>query len=623
MKTNPFFSSISTPSRVSAVRLTTHLALLMLATSPVAFAANGTWSVGGNPSASGTWNTTATNWNGVSGTPWDLANGGTNAAIFSPISQPTVTISGTVYANSLTLNTNQNLLTTGGNITLLGSNPTVDVTTATRYIFIQSPTAWGGAPDITKTGAGIFAFQGARTLGNATVNAGWFVFQLPVTLTGTAGSPKTITVNANSDAAGLSFQNGATTFSNLSVILNAGRLDFSTQNATSTNAPVQLNNTGTNFISFGKYSNFSTGYENAVTMSGALSGSGGFTLQGFYTSTVPVASNGMLTLSSTSNSYRGDTGIQDGILRLGASNVIPDGASAGNLVMNSGTVRAGQLNLNGFNETVNGLFGTSGSFTGQIYNNANATASTLTIGGGNATSSFAGLIMNNLTGNGTVALTKIGTGTQTLSGNNTYTGATQVNAGTLFINGNQSAATGNLTVSAGAILSGTGTIGGAVNINGTLAAGNSIGTLSTGNLTIASTGVLDVELGRSGVTPVSDLTNVTGTVNLVSGADLDLTLSAGLATPVLDDIFYLIRNDSNDAVTGVFTKLNGVNTTLNEGSQFSWNSLDWKITYTADFANSSFTGGNDVAIQIVPEPTTWGLLAASLTTVMLYRRRRA
>jgi autotransporter-associated beta strand protein len=449
------------------------------------------------------------------------------------------------------------------------------------------------------------------------------VFQSPVTLTGTAGSPKTITVNANSDAAGLSFQNGATTFSNLSVILNAGRLDFSTQNATSTNAPVQLNNTGTNFISFGKYSNFSTGYENAVTMSGALSGSGGFTLQGFYTSTVPVASNGMLTLSSTSNSYRGDTGIQDGILRLGASNVIPDGASAGNLVMNSGTVRAGQLNLNGFNETVNGLFGTSGSFTGQIYNNANATASTLTIGGGNATSSFAGLIMNNLTGNGTVALTKIGTGTQTLSGNNTYTGATQVNAGTLFINGNQSAATGNLTVSAGAILSGTGTIGGAVNINGTLAAGNSIGTLSTGNLTIASTGVLDVELGRSGVTPVSDLTNVTGTVNLVSGADLDLTLSAGLATPVLDDIFYLIRNDSNDAVTGVFTKLNGVNTTLNEGSQFSWNSLDWKITYTADFANSSFTGGNDVAIQIVPEPTTWGLLAASLTTVMLYRRRRA
>ena len=32
--------------------------------------------------------------------------------------------------------------------------------------------------------------------------------------------------------------------------------------------------------------------------------------------------------------------------------------------------------------------------------------------------------------------------------------------------------------------------------------------------------------------------------------------------------------------------------------------------------------GNDVLLTVVPEPTTWGLLAFSLTTVMVLRRRR-
>ncbi|WP_210239908.1 autotransporter-associated beta strand repeat-containing protein, partial [Mesorhizobium sp. B3-1-9] len=61
---------------------------------------------------------------------------------------------------------------------------------------------------------------------------------------------------------------------------------------------------------------------------------------------------------------------------------------------------------------------------------------------------------------GTGAVNKLGTGITTLTGTNSYSGATNINAGTLLINGNQSGATGPTSVASGATLGGTGTIGG-------------------------------------------------------------------------------------------------------------------------------------------------------------------
>ncbi len=65
---------------------------------------------------------------------------------------------------------------------------------------------------------------------------------------------------------------------------------------------------------------------------------------------------------------------------------------------------------------------------------------------------------------GTGAVIKTGPGSQTLSGNNSYTGTTTVTAGSWFINGNQTSATGNVSVSADATLGGTGIIGGSTTI---------------------------------------------------------------------------------------------------------------------------------------------------------------
>lgn len=136
------------------------------------------------------------------------------------------------------------------------------------------------------------------------------------------------------------------------------------------------------------------------------------------------------------------------------------------------------------------------------------------------------------------SLVKEGAGTLTLAGNNSYSGTTTVNGGTLRIEGDQSLATGAFTVNAGGTLSssasglvvsavevqsggtlaGNGTLSGAVNIasGGRLAPGNSPGTLTVGTLILSSGSQLDFELGQPGTPggPLNDLVNVTGDLTL-------------------------------------------------------------------------------------------------------------
>ena len=96
-----------------------------------------------------------------------------------------------------------------------------------------------------------------------------------------------------------------------------------------------------------------------------------------------------------------------------------------------------------------------------------------------------------LVANGIGGLTKTGAGTLTLSGANTYSGGTTVNAGTLLINSTGGTGTNAVVINAGATLGGTGSIAGTVTntAGGRLAAGtNGIGVLTIGGNLILNAG---------------------------------------------------------------------------------------------------------------------------------------
>jgi autotransporter-associated beta strand protein len=165
-----------------------------------------------------------------------------------------------------------------------------------------------------------------------------------------------------------------------------------------------------------------------LTVSGALSGSAALTV------------NGLVTLSAgASSTHSGATTVPNGsVLQGGAANSFS--ASTAVAVDATGIVR-----LNGFNNRAASLTG-----AGTLQNNHASTGATLTVG--DATNfSFVGTLQNGAAA--ALGLTKIGTGSLTLSGANTHTGATTVNEGTLVF-GTATTLTGTNPVT----LTGTGTL---------------------------------------------------------------------------------------------------------------------------------------------------------------------
>ena len=511
-------------------------------------------------------NNTSTSFTGVASGTGGLTKAGTGALTLSGantytgdtnINAGTLTLgaanrianaSAVTVASGATFNLNNFAETVGsiagaGNVTL-GSAILTSGGNNTSTSFTGVASGTGG---LTKAGTGALTLSGANTYtGATTISAGTLALDATGTIAASSG------------------------------VANAGTLSIAAAKTIDSMTGAGATTLGANTLTIGDASNTSSAY------SGIVSGTGGLTKAG----------TGTLTLGGA-NTYTGATNINAGTLTLGAANRIADASAV--------TVASGAtFNLNSFAETIGSIAGagnvtlgsatltsggdnTSTSFTGiasgtggltkagtgiltlggaNTYTGATTiSAGTLQIGNGGTTGAVSGNITNNanlilnrsnaLTYGGVISGTgsvqKNGAGTLTLTNANTYTGATNINAGTLIASNFNAlgAAGGGTTVANGAtlnvnnvtlaesalIINGTGDGGvvgaltgtGAANVSGTVttASDSNIGTTSAAS-TLNLTGVVTAAnnlgiIGAGNVTAVNAANNFS-TVN-INGAN--------------------------------------------------------------------------------------------------------
>ena len=542
------------------------LALVCAGAAP-ATAADLYWDPNGNAAGlggTGTWNTTNAFWNssstGTGGTMSAWNNATLDNAFFNGAAGAMrVTLGSNVTAHNLSFGATPSYTLTGNTITLAGVAPTIDVLGNQTINSLLAGTA-----GFIKTGAGTLTLTGGNNSptgnplrGPIFVNAGTlragayagsrvFGNNPAVTLANVAGA--TLDLNNTTQTIG-SLAGGGAAGGN--VTLGSGRLDVGLDNTSTTYAGVISGTTATTLVKFGTGTLTLTGNN---TMAGTvyfyygtlragaadilanarLSGIAGavFDLNNFDQTVRGLSSGGNVTLGSATltagsvgneifngtisgtggftkvgsgtqtfsgaNTYTGATTINAGTLRAGAA---AGGQAFGNLsavtLANAGSTN---LDLNNFNQTIGSLAG--GGVAG---GNVLLGSATLTTGGNNASTAFAGMI------SGTGSLVKNGTGTQILSGTNSYTGTTTINAGTLQLGDGRTSgmlgSTGGVAVAGDATLafnrSNVYTVANTIRGAGTLAqigTGTTILTgsnLYTGGTTIAA-GTL--QLGAGGTT---------------------------------------------------------------------------------------------------------------------------
>jgi autotransporter-associated beta strand protein len=233
---------------------------------------------------------------------------------------------------------------------------------------------------------------------------------------------------------------------------------------------------------------------------------------------------------SGNETYSGETLIMSGIF---------EAESATALSRSSAFTVNGTLDLGGFDGTIGSLSG-----PGIVLNNG-AKISTLSVGQDNTSTTFSGILEN---GTSVLQLTKIGTGTLTLTGANTYTGTTTVDAGSLIVDG--SIASPQTVVNAAGLIGGHGTIGGSLVNNGVVGQAISPGTLTvTGNYTQGAGGSL--RIGVAGLAPGQhDLLAVNGHAAL--GGTLQFIRLGNFNIQPGDQITFLT---AKNGVSGTFSNV--------------------------------------------------------------------
>ncbi len=456
---------------------------------------------------------------------------------------------------------------------------------------------------LTISGTGIVNNSGI-TQNFVTAVSGFNVGTIAFTNSATAGSMTSFT-NASSAVSGAF--GGETLFSGTST---AGTATITNNGGTVAGAPVGGGGGLTQFDGTDA-SHFSTAgsatiTNNGGTVSGAIGGETDF---------IGTSTAGSATITNNGGTVSG---------AFASHTEFFDSSTAGSatLIANGGTGEGGSIvfraSSTGGTSTVKVFDG--GSLDISLHNAPGVTigslegsghvllgANNLTVGGNNLSKTFSGVIQDGGNAGGTGgSLTKTGTGTFTLSGANTYTGATLVNVGTLLVNGSTSSSSAVTVNNSGTTLGGTGTIGGVVTVNSgaNLHPGTSPGILNTGSVTLNSGSNLLIDINGAGAGTGYDQLNVTGTVTL-NGGNLVLTIGGTLT---VGEQFIIINNDLSDAVVGTFA----------QGTSVSSGGYTFSINYA---------GGdpNDVELSVVsaptPEPSTW-VAGALVFAALAYTQRR-
>lgn len=504
------------------------------------------------------------------------------------------TVSG--VANTIVRTESANNLNLGGtgaansSFTLGTANGVIYVNNAGGSVtFQQSLGEITPGSGITKDGAGTLDIQAAGTYtGGAMLKAGLTSFRV-----NNAFGSGTITL----DGTGVELRNNntAASLSNNITIGSTGDLKTlgSTITGTVFSGGITINEeTSGNFV-------VNPQTTNAMTISGNITGSGGAGLKKTGTSSILVLSG--------NNSYTGDTLIAGGTLRAGSTTMLPNGTGKGNVSISSSAT----LDLNGYNNIINGLSG----ITGNIENDATSTAVTLTMGAGDVDGlTFSGSIRDNNGTGGTLALLKTGTGAQTLGAANSYSGGTTIQAGRINAGASGALGSGNvlldgtgaqLRLSAnGVVISNALTITNTGNSK-TLSAFNTGGaTTYSGGITINETtgGNFSVQVGDAHTLTISGNISGTGGAGLTKTSAGALTLSGtnSYTGPNLINQGVVSANTSNalGAATNVITIGNtntaaGTTSTLNVGASLTTGTLSSAAMATP----SSGTNGIQINLQ--------------------------
>jgi autotransporter-associated beta strand protein len=284
---------------------------------------------------------------------------------------------------------------------------------------------------------------------------------------------------------------------------------------------------------------------------------------------------------SSANTY-GSTEVTVATVIAGNANAY----STGGLLMNSGI-----LETKGFNFTFANIGGTAGS----IGNYSTTTSSTITVGVDNSSTSYSGTLVNGSTQ--PLALDKIGSGTLTLGGVNTFTGGATINAGTLLL-GNASAlgAANVVTVNSGTLnvnglspttgyLAGSGPVINNTNSSGILLALGSTTQTFSGSLS----GALYVNGANGGggqqvLAPANPITLSTLQDGATSSSDTASLAISGGSTTVTGDVQIGNGGVGYFTMSGGTLTAKGSNFILSNGGQYA------SYTQTGGLVNVNVSG---------------------------------